>query len=42
MNKTFLGMTVLAWGNSATDFFLNSSLASIGYGVMAATGCFAG
>ncbi|KAL4435980.1 hypothetical protein ABPG74_022215 [Tetrahymena malaccensis] len=42
MNKTFLGMTVLAWGNSATDYFLNSSLASIGYGVMAATGCFAG
>ncbi|EAR85856.3 sodium calcium exchanger protein (macronuclear) [Tetrahymena thermophila SB210] len=42
MNKTFLGMTLLALGNSATDFFTNSQLAKVGYGVMALTGCFAG
>jgi len=42
LSKVILGMTILAWGNSIGDYFANSSLARLGYGVMAVTGCFAG
>ena len=38
----FLGLTLLAWGNSLGDFFANSALAKRGYGLTAVTGCFAG
>lgn len=35
-------MTFLAFGNSTCDFLVNTKLASIGYGLMAMTGCFSG
>ena len=42
LREDFLGLTLLAWGNSLGDFFANSALAKKGYGVLAITGCFAG
>ncbi|KAL4494621.1 hypothetical protein ABPG72_004523 [Tetrahymena utriculariae] len=42
VNKAYLGLTFLAFGNSAGDFFTNPQLAKMGYGIMAMTGCFAG
>ncbi|EGR31643.1 sodium calcium exchanger protein, putative [Ichthyophthirius multifiliis] len=42
INKAYLGMTFLAFGNSAGDFFTNPQLAKMGYGIMALSGCFAG
>jgi solute carrier family 24 (sodium/potassium/calcium exchanger), member 6 len=42
LREDFLGLTLLAWGNSLGDFFANQALAKKGAGVMAVTGCFAG
>lgn len=42
INQVLLGATVLAVGNTLADFFANSSLAAMGYGVMACTGSMAG
>ena len=42
INQVLLGATVLAVGNTLADFFANSSLAAMGYGVMACTGSLAG
>lgn len=42
LREDFLGLTLLAWGNSLGDFFANSALAKKGYGILAVTGCFAG
>ena len=42
LREDFLGLTLLAWGNSLGDFFANSALAKKGYGITAVTGCFAG
>ena len=39
---TFLGMTVLTFGNSVTDLALNISLVKGGYGEMALAGSLAG
>ncbi len=38
----FLGLTVLAWGNSVGDFFTNTSVAKQGLGSMALAGCYGG
>ena len=38
---TFLGLTVLAWGNSIGDFMANTSIARKGFVEMALTGCYA-
>ena len=38
----FLGLTVLAWGNSASDLFANLSVARRGLGEMAVAGCYGG
>lgn len=38
----FLGLTVLAWGNSVGDFFANTAVAKQGYGTMALAGCYGG
>lgn len=38
----FLGLTVLAWGNSVGDYFTNTSVAKQGLGSMAIAGCYAG
>lgn len=38
----FLGLTVLAWGNSIGDFFTNTAVAKQGLGEMALAGCYAG
>lgn len=40
--SSFLGLTVLAWGNSIGDFFSNTSAAKQGFGEMAIAGCYAG
>lgn len=42
INQVLLGATVLAVGNTLADYFANSSLAAMGYGVMACTGSLAG
>lgn len=42
INQVLLGATVLAVGNTLADFFANSSLSALGYGVMACTGSIAG
>lgn len=38
----YLGLTVLAWGNSIGDFFSNLSIARRGLGEMAVAGCYGG
>jgi len=38
----FIGLTVLAWGNSLNDFFVDVALAKNGKGVMAVSGIMAG
>jgi Ca2+/Na+ antiporter len=38
----FLGLTVLAWGNSIGDFFTNTAVAKQGLGAMAVAGCYGG
>lgn len=38
----FLGLTVLAWGNSIGDFFTNTAVAKQGLGTMALAGCYGG
>jgi sodium/potassium/calcium exchanger 6 len=38
----FLGITLLAWGNSVGDMMTNSAVAKKGLARMALTGCFAG
>ena len=40
--SAYLGLTVLAWGNSIGDFFSNTSLARRGLGEMAIAGCYGG
>ena len=42
INQTFLGVTVLAWGNSVGDMMANSAVAKKGFARMAMTGCIAG
>ncbi|CAD8118726.1 unnamed protein product [Paramecium sonneborni] len=42
ISPSYLGMTFLAFGNSACDFLVNTQLAKMGLGIMAITGCFAG
>lgn len=42
VNKVLLGATFLGIGNTLADFFANSSLSALGYGVMACTGSIAG
>lgn len=42
LNPAFLGLTILAWGNSVADMAANSSVAKKGYAKMAITGCIAG
>jgi sodium/potassium/calcium exchanger 6 len=39
---TYLGLTVLAWGNSMNDLFVDSALAKKGLGQVAISGVFAG
>lgn len=39
---SFLGLTLLAWGNSAGDFVSNPAIAQLGLSQTAVTGCFAG
>ena len=38
----FIGLTLLAWGNSLPDLFVDSALAKKGYGQAAISGIFAG
>lgn len=40
--STYLGLTVLAWGNSMNDLFVDSALAKKGLGQVAISGVFAG
>lgn len=42
IRPAYLGITVLAWGNSVGDMMANSAVAKKGFGRMAITGCFAG
>lgn len=42
INRVLLGATFLALGNSSADFFANTSLSALGYGVMACTGSVSG
>jgi len=42
IKETFLGITVLAWGNSVGDMMANSAIARKGFAKMAMTGCIAG
>jgi sodium/potassium/calcium exchanger 6 len=42
ISSAFLGMTFLAFGNSAPDLTLNCSLARAGYGEMGLAGSIAG
>lgn len=39
---SFLGLSLLAWGNSAGDFWANPAIARLGMGQTAVTACFAG
>ena len=38
----FLGLTILAWGNSVGDYFTNTAVAKQGLGAMALAGCYGG
>ena len=38
----FLGLTLVAWGNSTNDFFVDYALAKQGYGKMAVAGVYGG
>lgn len=40
--RSFLGLTILSWGNSLGDYFASVSLSQVGLGEMAITGCMAG
>ena len=40
--SSFLGLTVLSWGNSLGDYFASISISKRGFGEMAITGCMAG
>lgn len=40
--SAYLGLTLLAWGNSVSDFFVDFSLSRQGYAQMAVSGVFAG
>ena len=42
INQSFLGMTILTYGNSISDLMLNLSLVKLGYGEMALSGSIAG
>lgn len=42
LSDAFLGMTVLAWGNSVGDFISNLSVARQGFPRMAISACFGG
>ena len=40
--SSFLGLTILSWGNSIGDYFASISISKRGFGEMAITGCMAG
>lgn len=40
--SSFMGLTILAWGNSVGDYFANVAVAKQGYSEMAVTGCIGG
>lgn len=40
--SSFLGLTILSWGNSLGDYFASVSISKSGFGEMAITGCMAG
>ena len=40
--SSFLGLTILSWGNSIGDYFASISISRRGFGEMAITGCMAG
>ena len=42
LNKYFLGMTILTYGNSISDLMLNLSLVNLGYSEMALSGSISG
>lgn len=42
ISPAYLGLTVLAWGNSIGDLFSNTSVAKQGLGEMAIAGCYGG
>ena len=42
INKYFLGMTILTYGNSISDLMLNLSLVNLGYSEMALSGSISG
>ena len=42
LHTNFIGLTVLAWGNSASDFFVDGAIARKGHGVMAVSGILSG
>ena len=42
LRTNFIGLTVLAWGNSASDFFVDGAIAKKGHGVMAVSGILSG
>ena len=42
INESFLGMTILTYGNSISDLMLNISLVKLGYGEMALSGSISG
>ena len=41
MHYSFIGLSLLAWGNSVGTYYANSTLAKCDYGVTSITGCFA-
>ena len=41
-NGIYLGLTILAMGNTAGDYFANSSMAKAGLGMMAVAGTYGG